>query len=183
MPRCSRRADPSLHVRQANIEDVPAIIELERQSSSAAHWPREQYENLFVITNGQPRSSQRVAWVIEKEAEVPAKTPKKNDILAFLVAHRIETEWELENIVVAHRSRRQSLGTILLRKFITHARTERSTGIFLEVRESNQGARTLYGKLGFEEAGLRKNYYASPAEDAILYRLLIFKGVKGSDFL
>lgn len=145
-------------------------MELERQSTSAAHWSLEQYEKVFVA-NSQPRAG-RLVWVVEKEADTPGKVRSKTPkILAFLVAHRIEAELELENIVVADRARRQGLGTILLREFVAHAQMEHCTGIFLEVRESNQGARTLYRKLGFEEAGLRKNYYASPAENAILYRL------------
>jgi ribosomal-protein-alanine N-acetyltransferase len=39
---------------------------------------------------------------------------------------------------------------------------------FLEVRESNAGARAFYSKMGFVEAGRRKNYYREPAEDALL---------------
>jgi ribosomal-protein-alanine N-acetyltransferase len=42
--------------------------------------------------------------------------------------------------------------------------------VFLEVRESNSAARTLYEKAGFEATGLRKSYYANPVEDAVLYR-------------
>ena len=38
----------------------------------------------------------------------------------------------------------------------------------LEVRSSNQPAINLYKKLGFTEAGTRKNFYAKPVEDAII---------------
>jgi len=93
------------------------------------------------------------------------------EILAFLIAHRIDIEWELENIVVAGTARRRGLGTLLLRELIAHARIENANGIFLEVRESNQSARALYRKLGFEEVGSRKGYYANPPDDAILCRL------------
>ena len=40
----------------------------------------------------------------------------------------------------------------------------------LEVRESNDSARALYAKLGFLQAGLRKNYYRNPKEDALILR-------------
>lgn len=40
--------------------------------------------------------------------------------------------------------------------------------IRLEVRESNAPARKLYEKLGFEEIGIRKNYYTVSPEDAIV---------------
>ena len=40
----------------------------------------------------------------------------------------------------------------------------------LEVRVSNTSARQLYAKLGFEQVGLRKNYYRNPKEDAMILR-------------
>ena len=63
----------------------------------------------------------------------------------------------------------------LLNELIAHARAKNGSGIFLEVRESNQSARGLYRKMGFEETGRRKGYYANPAEDAILGRLKFVK--------
>jgi ribosomal-protein-alanine N-acetyltransferase len=138
------------------------MMDLDRQSPSAAHWSRNQYEALFVTTSGL--MSERLAWVIENEGEAPG-------ILAFLVAQRVDAEWELENIVVAGAARRRGLGARLLGELVAHARAEKGREIFLEVRESNQGARALYRKMGFEEKGLRKSYYSGPAEDAILCRL------------
>jgi ribosomal-protein-alanine N-acetyltransferase len=40
--------------------------------------------------------------------------------------------------------------------------------VFLEVRDSNEPAKRMYGKFGFEILGTRKNYYVSPAEDAVI---------------
>jgi ribosomal-protein-alanine N-acetyltransferase len=159
-----------LRVRQANAEDVPAMIDLERQVQNAAHWSRQRYEDLF-RTN--PRLSNRIVWVVEgdNQAQSEKLTPNASGILAFLVAHFVSAEWELENIAVDASARRGGIGTRLLRELITHARTEQGEHIFLEVRQSNQSARALYEKVGFEQAGVRKNYYADPTEDAILYRL------------
>jgi ribosomal-protein-alanine N-acetyltransferase len=39
----------------------------------------------------------------------------------------------------------------------------------LEVRVSNTPARNLYEKLGFQNMGVRKNFYEQPKEDAIIY--------------
>ena len=47
--------------------------------------------------------------------------------------------------------------------------------ISLEVRESNQGARTLYDGLGYREAGRRRGYYFHPKEDAIIMTLELKK--------
>jgi len=124
------------------------MMALEHDSPAAAHWSRRQYEDLFIATSSD-RRSERVAWVAEEE-------PRASEVLAFLVTHRIDTEWELENIVVAGTVRRQGVGARLLSEFIAHARAERGSGIFLEVRESNQSARAFYRKAGFEETGFRK---------------------------
>jgi ribosomal-protein-alanine N-acetyltransferase len=38
----------------------------------------------------------------------------------------------------------------------------------LECRRSNLAAQSLYRKLGFQEVGLRKRYYADNGEDALV---------------
>ena len=40
----------------------------------------------------------------------------------------------------------------------------------LEVRASNEPAKSLYGSMGFESVGIRKNYYRNPREDALILR-------------
>lgn len=158
-----------MRVRWANLADVPAMIKLERDAPAAGHWSREQYERVF---DTRDDSSERFAWVAEHESAKPENlSSQASEILAFIVAHRIGSEWELENIVVTEAVRRQGLGARLLSEFIAHARTEGAASIFLEVRESNHSARALYRKTGFLETGLRKSYYANPPEDAILCRL------------
>jgi ribosomal-protein-alanine N-acetyltransferase len=159
------------------------MIKLERDSASAAHWSREQYESLFFVgdQNSEDREvrSEAFAWVVENEAVDPEKEAVNQekvagetcDLFAFLVAHRVDAEWELENMAVAVSVRGRGIGTLLLRELIGQARVQGGSKIFLEVRASNQNARGLYEKVGFEEAGLRKSYYSDPREDAILYHL------------
>jgi len=148
------------------------MMYLEVQSPTAAHWSRRQYDSLFSAggSQGQP---ERLAWVVQNDTEDrPGGVPdQESKLLAFLVAHKIDTEWELENVVVAESARRRGIATLLLRELIIQVRAARGSSIFLEVRDSNQSARALYRKMGFEEVGLRKNYYASPREDAIVCRL------------
>ena len=74
-------------------------------------------------------------------------------------------------MVTAAGDRRRGIGSQLLKELIAIARERKLQTIFLEVRESNVAARALYCKFGFEESGRRKNYYANPTEDAVLYTL------------
>jgi ribosomal-protein-alanine acetyltransferase len=164
-----------LRVRQAQTFDLSVMMDLARESPSSPQWPQQHYEDLFAATNTR-KEAQRFAWVIEAPVIKDGYEPKSiaGDtvrVLGFLVAHRIDGEWELENIVIATAERRKGRGSQLLKEFIAHVRTAHGNCIFLEVRESNDNARALYEKFGFEKAGVRKNYYGNPSEDAILHRL------------
>lgn len=73
----------------------------------------------------------------------------------------------LEKIVVAPAYRRQGVAEAILGAFCRFG-AEKLAFLTLEVRETNAPAIALYRKLGFEEVGRRKNYYAELHEDAIL---------------
>ena len=40
--------------------------------------------------------------------------------------------------------------------------------LLLDVRESNEAARSFYTKNGFVEDGIRQGFYVNPSEDAVL---------------
>jgi ribosomal-protein-alanine N-acetyltransferase len=152
---------------------MPAMMEIERESGTTAHWSQEQYENVFLsATNGQ--GSQRFAWVVEDEAQQEGALTAASQIYGFLVAHGVERDWELENMVVTETARRRGFASLLLNELMAHAQSQNGSVIFLEVRGSNQGARALYERAGFKKDGLRKSYYSNPLEDAILYRLSLY---------
>lgn len=147
-------------IRLANSDDIPDILVLERAAATAAHWSVEQYAAALA---GQVGGLERL--VLVAEAESPG------GLNGFLVARRVELEWELENAVVAPQARRRGVGRRLIETLLERAKQRNSAAVFLEVRESNFGARSLYERTGFRQTGRRKSYYTSPAEDAVLYRL------------
>jgi ribosomal-protein-alanine N-acetyltransferase len=71
--------------------------------------------------------------------------------------------------------RGRGLGTQLIEAVIAEAAHLGATELTLEVRASNEPALRLYDRAGFQRAGVRKNYYTSPIEDAYI---LIRKAVK-----
>jgi ribosomal-protein-alanine N-acetyltransferase len=135
------------------------MMALASQSTSAAQWPREHYEQAIQLP--QPR---RVILVLEEQTT----------ILAFLVARSVANEWELENIAVAGEAHRRGLGSHVLNEFLDIARQEKTEAVFLEVRESNRAARAFYEKWAFTETGRRPRYYMQPEEDAVVYRLPLY---------
>lgn len=160
-----------LHIRPGTVADIPHILGLERQSATAGHWTEQQYRQAF-------QTEGRLVLVAAEASAAGASSPlasglisvKGSGILGFLVAHHLAPEWELENIVVAPAARHRGIGKRLLESLLDAARDTNSSTVFLEVRESNIAARTLYESSGFEQTGRRPSYYANPPEDAILYR-------------
>ena len=68
-------------------------------------------------------------------------------------------EAHLLNICVATHSQRQGLGRHILRYLVTRSEMLGADTMFLEVRESNASALALYRAEGYQQVGIRKNYY------------------------
>ncbi len=89
-------------------------------------------------------------------------------VAGFLVWRAIDSaESELLNLAVAPEFRRRGVARGLFKLFQERA----ATVIFLEVRESNMAARGLYNSLGFQEVGVRRQYYPKSLESAIVMKL------------
>jgi len=92
-------------------------------------------------------------------------------ILGYIIFTAVLDEGGVDNIAVHPEARRQGIASALLDAFHRYGREHRLVNLFLEVRPSNQKAFALYEKLGYREAGRRKNYYLEPKEDAIIMKL------------
>lgn len=79
---------------------------------------------------------------------------------------KVQGEGQITNIAVHPEYRKNKIGSALLEKIIEECSDEFQ--IFLEVRESNFAAISLYKKYGFEKIGIRKNFYHSPEENGII---------------
>ncbi|WP_423893314.1 ribosomal protein S18-alanine N-acetyltransferase [Filifactor alocis] len=79
-------------------------------------------------------------------------------------------EGNINNIAVLPEYRQQKIGTEILEKLITEGNKLGVKDFFLEVRVSNEPAKTLYRNSGFREVGIRKAYYKDNNEDAIVMR-------------
>lgn len=77
---------------------------------------------------------------------------------------------EAHVVIIGNRpaDRRKGLGELLLIASIEAAIERLSRVVTLEVRSSNEAARALYRKYGFQEVGVRKRYYADNNEDAVI---------------
>ena len=89
------------------------------------------------------------------------------------VLSEVAGEAELLNISVDSKYQGMGLGRELLRYMLRKAAELNAQRVFLEVRESNSVAQSLYSSEGFNEVGLRAAYYpaAKGREDAVIMAL------------
>lgn len=97
-------------------------------------------------------------------------------IVGFAVVQFVVDEASLLNIAVEPTRQKQGIGRLLLDEILAQASAKKATTVFLEVRASNQRAIQMYQQAGFNEMGLRKNYYpaANGKEHAVMMALMIF---------
>ena len=91
-------------------------------------------------------------------------------VAGYVGSQTVLDESDMMNIAVDPQYRRQSIAQALVEELVKCLARKGSRCLTLEVRASNAGAIALYGKLGFVQVGLRKNYYRNPREDAMILR-------------
>jgi ribosomal-protein-alanine N-acetyltransferase len=91
-------------------------------------------------------------------------------MMGYAVMMLAVDEAELLDIAIDHGHQRKGIGRKLLEAMLSLARHENMRRMVLEVRASNQAAIALYRASGFEQIGLRRDYYPATngREDAML---------------
>jgi ribosomal-protein-alanine N-acetyltransferase len=131
-------------------EDIPAVREIERQSFPTV-WRAEAY----AIELRNPSGCYLVArW--------------QGRVIGFAGMWLIREEGHIATLAVDPAVRRRGVGRQLLIALIRQAIGRGATRMTLEVRESNQAARVLYDRFGFEVVAHIARYYADTGEDAVV---------------
>jgi ribosomal-protein-alanine N-acetyltransferase len=131
-------------------EDVPEVLSIE-QASFTTPWS----EILFMNEIFKPRSLPKVARVGEK-------------IVGYICANQVLDEGHILNVTVHPGHRRQGIAEELVRHMVGLLAGNACRVIFLEVRISNEAALRMYERSGFRMIAVRKRYYTSPEEDAVI---------------
>lgn len=92
---------------------------------------------------------------------------------AYCILFPAVDELHLLNITVSPKLRRLGIGVKMMNAIEGVAAQQNMPRIILEVRPSNESALKLYQRLGYEQIGVRKNYYPVDAasglrEDALV---------------
>jgi tRNA threonylcarbamoyladenosine biosynthesis protein TsaB len=152
-------ADGAVQVRRMMAADLDDVLSMATNLARAPQWPRAAYEAEL----NEGKSPRRMALV----AEIDKKT------VGFAVAMVLGPQADLETIAVLQQLQRRGVATALWTALATELGRAGVRETLLEVRASNREALGFYGRLGFEETGRRKGYYADPVEDAVLMRMVL----------
>ena len=137
-------------LRPAELADLAAILEIQASTPTLSQW-----------------SADSLAGAVTSESYGLDVVEADGAVTAFLLWRALPAdETEILSLAVAGRARRQGFAELLLRRLFDLRKGE----YFLEVRSSNAAALALYQKLGFQQIGLRREYYHRPVEDAVLMR-------------
>src|SRR5580765_2815707 len=93
---------------------------------------------------------------------------ENRDIVGFCSFWRILDELHINNLAVAPAHRRSHAATELLTRVLEDGAKLGARRATLEVRRSNAPAQQLYERFGFSVAGVRRDYYSNPVEDALV---------------
>ena len=137
-------------IEPARPDDAPAIAGIERVSFTS------------------PWNEEMLRESLESELSLSFKASYLGRTSGYLLGRAISGEGELDHLAVSPECRRHGVGRRLMEAFIAACREGGCRKIFLEVRSSNTPAQALYRSSGFEQIGLRKDYYSSPVEDAVV---------------
>ena len=91
-------------------------------------------------------------------------------VVGYVGSQTVMDETDMMNIAVHPDCRRQGIAAALVNALVASLQDMGSHSLTLEVRASNAPARALYDMLGFQQVGLRRNYYHNPKEDALILR-------------
>lgn len=116
----------------------------------------------------QPWSYKSLEEELENDTAHFFVAMSEGEVAGYIGVYVVLESCFIANIAVYPKFRRQGVGRALLKIAILTADALGTDFISLEVRESNYPAIALYRSLGFEEMGLRKNFYRNPTEHALI---------------
>ena len=99
-------------------------------------------------------------------AKLPGSESKP--LAGYVVCWFVADEVHVTNVAVRTDLRNRGIATRLVEEVLRRARGERMRYCTLEVRKSNESAKSLYRRLGFEARGVRPKYYSDNKEDAVI---------------
>lgn len=129
-----------------------------------------QVAELEALCFADPWSQRSVASELSNPLSLWLVALEGERLAGYVGSQTVLDETDMMNIAVHPDFRRRGLAQELITALIAALRERGSRCLTLEVRASNAPAKGLYEKMGFQQVGLRKNYYRNPREDGCILR-------------
>ncbi len=142
----------NIQLRELVRTDLEQVLAIEIESFTTP-WRRETFESLF------GRGDTDMIGAVERDR-----------LLGYAICWTVVDQSELGNVAVHGEARGRGVGRRLVQAAVEAVRGRGARECFLEVRSSNESARKLYERMGFEVIGRRRAYYRQPIEDALVMR-------------
>ena len=146
-------------IRRMSQADIPSVVEIEEQCFSLP-WSEKSFEDSLMRED-------TIFLVCEENENLTGGST----IVGYMGLYLSFDEASVTNVAVSPVFRKKGYGEALVVTAKEVAKEAGAECIFLEVRQSNAPAISLYKKLGFEELGIRKKFYEHPVEDAIIMKV------------
>ncbi|MEE9552874.1 MAG: ribosomal protein S18-alanine N-acetyltransferase [candidate division Zixibacteria bacterium] len=105
---------------------------------------------------------------LNNDMAFPLVAEFENLVIGYTNLYIVAGEVQIGNFAVAQGYRKRGVGKKLMDQILSIANERKCDSIFLEVRDSNEPAKALYGSFGFQQVGLRRDYYTNPRESAVI---------------
>lgn len=141
----------TLVFREMKEEDIDQVLVIEHASFSTP-WSKEAFYNEL--------NKNRFALYLVLEDQ--------GKVVGYCGTWIVIDEAHITNVAMLPEYRGKGLGEATMKKLIEVAKEKGVKTMTLEVRVSNHVAQSLYRKLGFQDGGIRKNYYTDNQEDGLV---------------
>lgn len=147
---------PRVRIRPLREPDLARVLEIERECFSTP-WKEVTFRGLM------------------KRSDTDLLVAEREDgwLAGYTACWTVIDQSELGNVAVSPSARGAGIGGALVDAVIERVKARGAHECYLEVRESNQEAQSLYRQRGFIVVGRRPRYYSLPTEDALVMRLRV----------
>lgn len=145
-------------IRKMNETDLDRVVVIEKACFSDP-WSRKSFEDSL---------EEPAAHLLVMAGQESGGEDDREAVIGYCCLYHMLDEGEIVNVAVAPEYRQKGYGAALVRELMELGRTLGAERFFLEVRAGNTAGKCLYESLGFEACGIRKGFYSSPREDAVL---------------
>ena len=139
-----------MKIERMTAQHVDAVLEIENECFS------------------HPWSRQSIESELANKTSVFYTALEGDEVAGYIGMSTVLDEGYIFNVAVSAKHRKKGIGSALIQELVRYGKKNNFAFLTLEVRESNEKARSLYSKFGFIKVGERKNYYSDPVENAVL---------------